>query len=285
MKKELLKKLRTETGASFMLCKEALIASNDMYDDAIEYINKHQKKEDGNTRVASKGMVVVTYENNEAILFEVNAETDFITTNEHFTDFIASIKKPLLHSDVTNPIDALNIQLENDKTIKDSIVYTAGLTKENIRLRRFYRVRKADIQTFGTYTHQKGRIASLVVLNQKNQEIANQLALQVVAQDALYLSYDHIDQDTLNYEKFMYEKEHQSFDEDAFLQYLKGKSLLDQPYYRDPNITIRDLLKAHQLDVIDFYKFELGQGIDNKLNCRLDIPCDGSKITVMPVTN
>lgn len=285
MKTELLKKLRSKTGASFLLCREALNHTDNNLEEAIKYIDTHQKKEDGNQRVASKGMVVVTYKDNDAILFEVNAETDFITTNKYFTDFISSIKEPLLNSEVTNPIDALSVKLPNGKTIEESLTYIAGLTKENLKLRRFYRVRKADIQSFGTYTHQKGRIASLVVINQRNQDISNALAMQVVAQNAQYLSYDQIDQDTLNYEKFLYEKEHQAFNETDFIEQLKAKSLLDQKYFKNPEITVEDLLESNELSLIDFYKFELGQGIDNKLNCRLDIPCDGSKITVTPITN
>lgn len=285
MKTELLKKLRNETGASFLLCREALEHANNNLEEAINYIHTHTKKENGNQRVASKGMVVVAYKDNDAILFEVNAETDFITTNKYFTDFMESIIAPLLNSEVMNPIDALNVRLDHGKTIEESLTYVSGLTKENLKLRRFYRVRKANNQSFGTYIHQKGRIASLVVLNQNNQEIADSLAVQVVAQDAQYLSYDHIDQDTLNYEKFMYEKEHKTFNKLAFNKTMISKSLVDQPYYKNPKITIKDLLLKHQLEVIDYYKFELGQGIDNKLNCRLDIPCDGSKITVIPIKN
>lgn len=283
MKTELLKKLRSETGASFLLCREALEHSNNNLEEAINYIHTHTKKEDGNQRVASKGMVVVAYKDNDAILFEVNAETDFITTNKYFIDFITSIKAPLLNSEVTNPIDALNVRLDHGKTIEESLTYVSGLTKENLKLRRFYRVRKANTQSFGTYTHQKGRIASLVILDQINQEISDTLAMQVVAQNAQYIAYDQIDQNTLNYEKFLYEKEHEVFNEIAFIKQLKAKSLLDQQYFRNPDITVLALLQENHLDIIDFFKFELGQGIDNKLNCRLDIPCDGSKITVTPI--
>ena len=283
MNQSLLKQLRSETGASFILCKQALEHSQDHYEEALKFIEKNQVKVKGNDRVASKGVVVVEVSDNEAILFEVNAETDFITKNEFFKSFIESIKKPLIHSDVTNPKTALDVLLTNGKTIGQSLTYVSAQTKENLSLRRFYRVRKADSQTFGTYTHNQGRVASLVVLNEKNQSVANDLALQVVANQAQYLAFDKIDQDTINYEKFMYEKNHGSFDELGFNKYMKSISLLDQPFFKDPSQSVSSFIKPLELHVIDFYKFELGQGIDNKLNCRLDIPCDGSQITVMPV--
>ncbi len=282
MNPKLLKQLRDETGASFLLCKQALEYTNDDYQKSLAYIDEHQVKEKGNDRVASKGIVVVYEKDNDAILFEVNGETDFLVKNPHFIDFIERIKEPLILSDIANPKQALAL-LVGDKTISELVTQLSGLTKENLNFRRFYRVRKSDKQSFGTYTHNQGRIASLVVLNEDKKDIANTLALQVVANQAQYLSYDLIDPDTINYEKFMYEKEHQNFDETLFIQHVKSISLLDQPYFKNPNLSVDAFLKENNASVVDFYKFELGQGIDNKLNCRLDIPCDGSKITVMPI--
>jgi len=283
MNTKLLKKLRTETGASFLLCKQALTHAKDDYEEAIKYIDKHQEKGESNKRVASKGVVVVAKKDNEAILFEVNAETDFITKNPHFNDFIKTITQTLLNSNVINPVDALNVKLEEGKTIKEKLIQLEGITKENLKLRRLYRVNKNSDQVFGTYNHNHGKMASLVVLNGNNENIANQLAMQVIAMNASYLSFASIDIDTLNYEKMMYEKNHQIFDQNAFEDYLKSISLLNQNFMKDPNLTINELLNQNALQLIDFYKFELGQGIDGKLNCRLDIPCDGSKITVTPI--
>jgi elongation factor Ts len=281
MNQKLLKQLRNETGASFLLCRDALNHTNDTYEDALTYINDHQKKEQGNLRVASKGVVEVVIKDNDAILFEVNAETDFINKNPYFIDFIESIKIPLIESKVTNAKAALDICI-NGKTIKELLEHTAAVTKEAIQLRRFYRVRKADTQTFGTYSHLKNKIASLVIINGVNQEVASQLSMQVVAQNAQYLSVETIDKDTINYERFMFEKQHKTFSEIEFTNYLKSISLLDQIFIKDPNMTVDTYINQKNISVVDFYKFELGQGIDNKLNCRLDIPCDGSKITFMP---
>ena len=100
---------------------------------------------------------------------------------------------------------------------------------------------------------------------------------------SIYIHPDLIDPDTINYEKFMYEKTNGSFDEQKFKNRLSDLCLLTQPYIKNPSITVGELLKEKEMDVIDFFRFELGQGIENKLNCRLDVPCDGSDITVMPI--
>lgn len=279
---KLLKKLRTETGAGMLECKEALAKFDDQYEDALNYILENVTKKDGNQRVASKGMCKVVIKDDEAILFEVNAETDFVTKNEHFTNLVETIGNHLIDSDVTNAKTALKVMID-DKIIEDMIQRTSGLISEQATLRRFYRVKKDKTQGFGTYTHMQGKLVTLVILNKNNKDIANQLAMQVAAMNAEYLDLDYIDEDTMNYEKFMYEKQNGSFDQQDSDHYMAQKTLLSQPWIKDQSLTVKEFINNVEIKIIDFFKFELGQGIDNKLNCRLDIPCDGSKITVTPV--
>ena len=279
---KLLKKLREQTGAGMLECKDALNKYNDNYERALKHILENTKKKDANTRVASKGMCHIVIKENEAILFEVNAETDFVTKNEHFTDMVEMIGQHLIDSDVTNAKTALKETIDG-KTIEEIILRTSGIISEQANLRRFYRVKKDNTQGFGTYTHMQGKLVTLVILNKDENEIANQLAMQVAAMNAEYLDLSLIDQDTMNYEKFMYEKQNGSFKEDDFNNMLANKTLLSQTWIKDQHLTVKDFIAKHDIQIIDFFKFELGQGIDNKLNCRLDIPCDGSKITVTPV--
>lgn len=278
----LVKKLREQTGAGMLECKKALESANDDFEKALEVLKSQTKKTDSNDRVASKGLCGIYTKDNEAILYELNAETDFVAKNQHFVSLVKRLGEHLIKSSVTNPKDALKEVIDN-QTILSLIDHVSALVKENITLRRFYRVIKTDEQTFGTYSHMGGRVVTLVILDQHHQAIADGLALQVAANAPLYIAVNQIDQDTINYELFMYEKNHGSFDQHEFAQYLKEVSLLSQPYVRNPELTVETLLKENHLEVIDFFRFELGQGIENKLNCKLDIPCDGSKITVTPI--
>lgn len=279
---KLLKKLREETGAGMLECKLALEAHQDDYEKALSYLKSSIKVEETNTRVASKGMCKIEVKGNQAILFEVNAETDFVSKNEHFINLLNQLGSVLIDEHAHNVNTALKVKI-NDKTIEELIAYTSAIIKENAYLRRFYRVEKNDNQGFGSYTHNQGKLVSLVITDKSDEKTAYELAMQVAAMSAEYISLSHIDLDTMNYEKFMYEKNHGSFDELDFNKALEGKTLLSQPWIKDNSITVEDYLAIKDIKVIDFFKFELGQGIDNKLNCRLDIPCDGSKITVMPI--
>ena len=282
MTTELIKKLRDATKAGFLECKKALSDANGNYDQALALLESNFKTHEGNNRVASKGLCHVYVEGNQAILYEINAETDFVSKNEVFKNLIQSIAKPLLDANVTNAIDAKKVVIE-DKTVDQMIQQTSSIIKENAYLRRFYRVLKDDSYGFGTYIHNGGKVVTLVILNKDMKDLAKDLSMQVAANAPTYLDIKYIDLDTMNYEKFMFEKEHGHFDEVLFHKHLEEISLTSQEFIKNPEMKVYELLAKHEVEVIDFFRFELGQGIDSKLNCRLDIPCDGSKITVTPV--
>jgi elongation factor Ts len=279
---KLLKKLRETTGAGMLECKSALEKFNDDFDQALAHIKSQVKQETTTNRVASKGMCKLKIKDDQAILFEVNAETDFVTKNEHFLSLVEQLAQNLILTDVVNAHGALKVNIDG-QSVEELIKQKNAIISENTYLRRLYRVKKQENQGFGFYTHNQGKVVSLVVTDKINTDVANEIAMQITAASAQYLSLENIDQDTMNYEKFMYEKEHGKFDEIDFNVFLKAKTLLTQPYIKDASMTVEHYLKLHDLNIIDFFRFELGQGIDNKLNCRLDIDCNNSKITVTPV--
>jgi elongation factor Ts len=279
---ELIQKLRTETGAGMMACKKALDEHLGDYTLAKEALLKNVEMKSDNGRVASKGLCGIRVHEDEAILYELNAETDFAWKNEHFVMLVKSTGDLLIHSDVTHPKDALKVPYEK-MTLGEKISQVSGIIKESIHLRRFYRVIKSSHHAFGTYVHLGGKVVTLVILDQNNETLANDLAMQVAANSPTYLSFDMIDQNTKDYEKFMYEKTHGAVNEHTLTQHLKSLTLTNQSSIKYPEISIQELLNKNHANVLDFFRFELGQGIENKLNCRLDIPCDGSKITVTPI--
>lgn len=279
---KLLKKLREQTGAGMLECRRALEKYDNDYDQALNHINSLVKEEIRSNRVASKGMCRLEIKSDEAVLFEVNAETDFVTKNKHYTSLVDELATLFIHSDAVNVRAALKLDIK-DQSVEDYINLKSKIISENVYLRRLYRVKKQPSQGFGSYTHMQGKVISLVITDTINDVVANEIAMQITAANAEYISLDLIDQDTINYEKFMFKKEHKTSDEDAFMDHLKSKTLLSQNWIKDSSISVRAYLEKHQIQIVDFYRFELGQGIDNKLNCRLDIPHDNSKITVTPI--
>jgi len=279
---DLIKKLREETKAGILECKKALSEANNDYHQALDILKNSFVSHEGNQRVASKGLCNVYIEGNEAILYEINAETDFVSKNQAFIDLVQSIAVPLIKSDATNPVDAKKINTHG-KTIDEMIKHTSSIIKENAYLRRFYRVLKDDSYGFGSYIHLGGKVVTLVILNKDLKDLAKDLAMQVAANAPSYIDTKYIDIDTMNYERFMYEKDNQNFDENLFHRHLEDISLTTQSFIKNPDQKVYELLESYDAEIVDFFRFELGQGIDSKLSCRLDIPCDGSKITVTPI--
>jgi elongation factor Ts len=274
-----IKALREETGLGMLEVKKALSEANDDLDKAREILSSQTIKKADTTRVASKGLTRVATKGNEAILFEVNAETDFVAKHKDFIQLLDDIADVLMNSKAITVKDANNVMM-GDITVEQQIQKVSNIIKENAFLRRFHRIKKQDHQVFQTYMHQQGKVSVLVILNEANV-LGKDLALQITSHAPKYLSYDLLDQETIDYERFMYEKEHGTLSDEDFIKHLRTQCLYDQPFIKDDQMCVKDVMK--DLKVIDFYRFELGQGIENKLNCRLDVPCDGSKITVTPI--
>lgn len=277
---KLVKLLRETTGAGMLECKKALEITQDNLEEAIKYLESHMKHESTNQRVASKGSTRVITHLDEAILFEVNAETDFAAKNPFFLDIMGKLSEVFIANPIKNVKEALAFMMDG-KRVEDHIQYVSGQMKEHLYLRRFHRIKKQPNQGFGTYIHGQGKLSVLVIINKPNESLGKQIAMAIAASSPTYISLDRLDQDTLNYEKFLFEKDPQGFK--SFDDFLSQKMLLNLLSISNPNQTIGQSLNEVNLNVIDFYRFELGQGIEDKLNCRLDVPCDGSTITVTPV--
>ncbi len=279
---ELIKQLRAETGAGMMECKKALVEHQGNYQEAKKALLNQVEFKSNNQRIASKGLCGIRILRDEAILYEVNAETDFVVKNEHFIQLVKLLGDSLIDTDVTNPKSAQQYTI-GEMTVSQRIALTSGIIGEQVSLRRFYRVSKSKHHTFGSYIHQGGKVVTLLILDQDNPSLAQDLAFQVAANSPTYLSLGNIDENTKNYERFMLEKSNGVVDDTSLIKHLKSLTLYDQPSIKHPEYTIEQLLNQNHAHVVDFFRFELGQGIENKLNCRLDIPCDGSKITVTPI--
>mgnify|MGYP001190384618 CR=1 FL=1 len=275
-----IKQLREETGLGMLEVKEALQKANDDLNEARKILKELSSPQKTSVRVASKGMTNLVIKDDQAILFEVNAETDFVVKNPAFTNMVEMIGNALIESQAITVKDALNVTLDGEK-IEEIILKTGTIIKENTYLRRFHRIRKQPSQGFGSYIHQQGKLSILVILHHTDPILGKDLAMHIASYAPTYLSIDAIDKETVAYERFMLEKNQGPVSDDVLMDHLKTISLYEQPFIKNPDLLIRELVNDNP--VIDFYRFELGQGIENKLNCRLDIPCDGSKISVTPL--
>ena len=140
------KDLREKTGAGMMDCKKALEECQGDMDKAVDWLRekgiaKAAKKE---SRIAAEGLTVTAEKGNEAIIFEVNCETDFVTKNEKFTELLNELKETLMNEKCNTTEEALEVKLAAGNTVAERIVEETATIGEKISFRRFERVVKND---------------------------------------------------------------------------------------------------------------------------------------------
>lgn len=247
----MIKELRSRTQAGMLACKKALEATQGDLDRA-ERLILSETKQKTSARVASKGHIHIVIKDDQAIIYEINGETDFIVRHKAFSELVDRIAEPLMKSDAQTALDANDVSLDSE-TIRDLIARTANIVDEQLELRRFYRIDKRSDEIFGFYNH-NGKTIGLVVLTSGSDELARDLAMQIVSH-----GFEIADSQDMH---------------NALVE------LLESPFIKDPTKQVEAILKAHGAVIDRFYRFELGQGIKDKLMCRLDLPCDASTIKV-----
>lgn len=177
----MIKELRDMTGAGIMDAKKALQEVDGNLEEAVTYLRKQgmaasAKKAD---RIAAEGITDIKVKGNEALMFEVNSETDFVAKNDKFLAMIDQIGDALLASDAKTTEEALEVSL-GDETIAEATVQATATIGEKIEFRRFERVTKTDDQVFGTYVHMGGRISAIAVV-EGSEQVAEDIAMQVAS--------------------------------------------------------------------------------------------------------
>jgi elongation factor Ts len=256
-------------------CKRALEATEGDVAAAVDYLRekgiaKAAKKAD---RIAAEGLCNVVVSKNEAIVFELNSETDFVSKNDQFLSLLDQVGEALINSQVTNTEEALALAT-NGKTIEVLLKEATATIGENITLRRVSRVVKNDAQGFGSYKHMGGRIVALVVLDQKDDDTAKDISMHVAAQKPQYLDRNQVDAETLEHERHVLTQQALSEGKPANIvekmivgrlnKFLKEITLVDQPFVKDPDQTVSQYVSSKQNKVVSFVRLEVGEGIEKK---------------------
>ena len=272
---QLVKELRDRTGAGMLDCKKALEATNGDVSAAIDYLRekgiaKAEKKAD---RVAAEGLCNVVINGNDAVVFELNSETDFVSKNDQFLALLDQVGQALIGSTVTNTEEALALEV-NGKSIDIILKEATATIGENITLRRVSRVTKSDAQGFGSYKHMGGRIVALTVLEKADEETAKDVSMHVAAQKPQYLNRDQVDQETLDHERHVLTQQAlaegkpanivEKMIEGRLNKFLKDITLVDQPFVKDPDQTVAQYLTSKNNQVLSFVRLEVGEGIEKK---------------------
>ncbi len=272
---QMIKELREKSGAGMLDCKKALAENDGDVDKAFDYLRekgiaKAAKKAD---RVAAEGLCNVVIEGNEAVIFELNSETDFVAKNSQFLDLLDNIGKAIVKSDATDTEGALKAELDG-VTVEQLLINATATIGEKMSLRRVSRVVKEDGQGFGSYLHMGGRIAVLDVLASEDAEVAKDIAMHVAANNPKYLDRSQVDAETLEHEKKVLTQQALEEGKPANIvekmvvgrlnKFLQDVCLVDQPFVKDPDQKVSQFLKSKSNAVVSFIRLGVGEGIEKK---------------------
>lgn len=269
----MVKELRERTGSGMMECKKALVETNGDIEQAIENMRKNgmAKADKKAGRVAAEGLigVEIATDNSAAAMVEVNSETDFVAKNEDFVQFTTDVAGLALASDAADAV-ALSALAMGDTTVDETRKALIAKIGENITVRR---VAKVTAPVVGAYKH-GNRIAVLVGLEGGTPELAKDIAMHVAASNPACIDESDVDASLIEKEKEIFTAQAQESGKPAEIiekmiggrikKYLKEITLVGQPFVKNPDQTVEQLLKEAGAKVTSFTRFEVGEGIEKE---------------------
>lgn len=271
----MVKELREKTGAGMMDCKKALVETNGDMEKAIDYlrekgISKAAKKAE---RIAAEGLSNIYIKGNEAVVVELNSETDFVAKNAEFKELLDKIGNAILENNVTSMEEALNTKC-GDETINDLIVNATAKIGEKISLRRFEKVTKTDSQVFGSYLHMGGKISSLTVIEGGNEEVARDVAMQAAAMRPQYINIESVPAEDLEREKAVIKEQvinegkkpefADKIVEGRIRKFYEETVLEEQAFIKDSGLTVKSYLENNNATLVKLVKYEVGEGMEKR---------------------
>jgi elongation factor Ts len=256
-----------------MECKKALTESSGDMELAIENLRKSGAAKAGKKagRVAAEGVIVIKDNGKRAVMVEINSETDFVARDGNFTAFANAIAEAALESQEQDVSKFSAMALPGGtKTIEEVRQELVSKVGENVQIRRIV-LSSSSAATVGTYLH-GSRIGVVVELDTDNKELARDVAMHIAASKPIVVSPDNVPQDIVAKEKEIYMAQAatsgkpQEIIEKMVLgrlkKYLDEVSLTGQPFVKDPDTTVGNLLNKHRAKVLAFYRYEVGEGIE-----------------------
>ncbi len=266
------KELRERTGAGMMECKKALVETGGDMDAAIEHLRKSglAKADKKASRVAAEGAVVDASTDGHSVLVEVNSETDFVAKDDNFRGFAEEVATLALDS---ADIDALNAKtMASGNTVEDARQQLVSKVGENVQIRRLAHMKASD-GAVGTYIH-GGRIGVMVGLKGGDEELARDIAMHVAALNPAFRDAEDVPADVLEKEKeiLIAQAADSGKPADIIEKMVQGRlkkhladiTLTGQPFVKDGDVTVGQLLKSKGASVTEFVRLEVGEGIEKE---------------------
>ncbi|MER1984789.1 MAG: translation elongation factor Ts [Solibacillus sp.] len=273
---QMVKELREKTGAGMMDCKKALVQTEGNMEAAIDFLREKGlaaagKKAD---RIAAEGTTYILENGNEAILVEINAETDFVSKNDKFVALVEELAAHLLAAKPASVEAALETTI-GDVKVADYISTAIATIGEKINLRRFEIKTKTDADAFGAYLHMGGRIGVLVVLEgTTDAAAAKDIAMHIAAINPTYVSRDEVSAEEVEHERKVLTEQalNEGKPENIVAKMVEGRlgkyfediCLLDQTFVKNSDQKVRTFVESTGGTVTGFTRYAVGEGIEKK---------------------
>lgn len=283
------KELREKTGAGMMDCKNALTETDGDMEAAIDWLRTkglaRAAKKAG--RVAAEGLIGVAAKGNEAVVVEVNSETDFVARNETFQALVRTVAEIALGTDGSlATVQAAGFP-GTDRTVEEEIREQIATIGENLNLRRAAKLAVSE-GIVASYVHGQvapglGSIGVLVALKSsgdagKLEQIGRQVAMHIAAASPLALKVEELDQATVDRERAVYadqaresgkpESIIEKMVEGRMRKFYEESVLLSQAFVVDPDVTVEAAVKRAEADVgapvtvEGFVVYRIGEGVE-----------------------
>ena len=274
----LVKELREKTGAGMMDCKKVLTETDGDLEKAMELLRERgiAKAAKKSGRVAAEGLVDGYISENGKIgaIVEVNSETDFVGKNEEFKNFVKDVARQVVEKNPATVEDLLAQEsiAEQGKTVNEVLVNKIATIGENMTIRRFARFESEGLVE--KYIHGDGKIAVLVSMKKGTPEVAKDVCMQIAAARPEYLNEESVPSERIEKEKEILKAQTMNEGKPEVIaeKIVEGRigkffaeiCLVEQQFVKDPNIKVSQLLKEKDSEVVEFARFEKGEGIEKK---------------------
>ena len=269
----MVKELRDATGAGMMDCKKALVAADGNMQAAIDAMRKSgaAKAAKKAGRTAAEGIIAVASNANKIALVEVNSETDFCAKNAEFVTYAQKVADLALASSISD-VEALKAAQLDGQTVADALTALVAKIGENLQLRRVALVEAKEGETLGLYVHSNKRIGVAAVIKGGDESVAKDVAMHICASKPDFVKPEDVSAEVVEHERqvqieiAMKSGKPQAIAEkmvEGRMKKFTGEvSLTGQPFVKNPEISVGQMLKEHNADAVSFIRYEVGEGIE-----------------------
>ena len=271
----LVKELRERTGSGMMECKKALVETDGNIEAAAELMRKSgaAKADKKASRVAADGAikVIVSDDGKSAVILEINSETDFVAKDDNFQAFADDVLTTVAQQKPAS-VEALSaMTMGNGQSVEEARQALIAKVGENIQVRRFEMVESDN--SIASYLH--GARIGVLVDSSADAGLARDIAMHIAAANPQFVDRDAVPAEFVEKEKSILIAQAESSGKPPEIiekmiqgrldKFLAEVTLLGQPFVKDPEQKIEKLLATAGASVTGFVRYEVGEGIEKKV--------------------